>query len=95
MQITKKVFITIEDRELLGLLIRAIAPGALEAEGREKVLFYAFGHLTGISAVDAVTVANRYARENSLPEITSREFRAWLPEMLSGVLGKFVNEEIA
>lgn len=95
MQLTKKVTVTIENNELVWLLIDALYPKAQTAEGKECVLFLALSSLVGRSDVDAVKVANRKADAQTLPHIKVAEFRIWLPKILAETFAEFLNQEAA
>lgn len=93
MQITKKVTVTIEGRELVRLLLEALRPKAQSSEDKEQVLFRALSNLIGCPATEAVRCSNKYADSHALPRITTDEFRKWLPEMLSETFREFVEKE--
>jgi len=93
MQLTKTVTITIENRELIGLLVAALNPKARESTDRTRTLFSALGNLPGYSDVEAVSMANCEVDSHKLPTITVDEFRRWLPQILSETFAEFLGNE--
>ncbi len=89
MEITKRVEITIADKELVRLVVDALYPrGFASTSGSERTLCRVLYFLPGRTAVEAVKEANRVARAYPPyePTITTREFRWWLPQVLSKAL---------
>ena len=84
MKITKTMTakVSISGRELLLLFLDAIRPEAEAATGTEHTLWHAFGHLIGISDVEAVERANEECPDGMFP-ITIEEFRQWLPTVFA------------
>ena len=79
--VTKTVKVTISNRELLRLFIQAIYPDAINATGKNQTFYKAVGSLIDISDVDAVKIANGYAKNED--RITTDEFRRWLPTVFA------------
>ncbi len=94
MEITKRVTVTIADKELVGLVVKALYPPAMGVAGCERTLYRALAHLVGMADVEAVKEANRLAKYSPHePSITTREFRVWLPQVLSAAFAKLLGGE--
>ena len=79
--ITKTVEVTISNATVLDIFIRAIYGDAKASTGKDQTFYKAFGSLVGISDVEAVKIANGYAKKEE--RITTDEFRKWLPAVFS------------
>lgn len=53
------------------------------AVGSKYTMLSALSQLPGKTAVEAVKIANKYARQDGRPTVTITEFKTWLPEFLS------------
>ena len=78
---THTVEVTISNATALGIFIRAVYGDAKAATGKERIFYKALGHLVGISDVDAVKIANGYAKKEN--RITTEKFRRWLPTVFA------------
>ena len=77
----KYVEVEITDRELLMGFVERLRPLADEAGGTTATLYYALSYLVGLTAREAVGLANNKARRDELPLITVKEFRRWFVAM--------------
>ncbi len=94
MEITKRVAVTIAEEELVGLVVKALYPPAMETMGRERTLYRALAHLVGLTDVEAVKEANYLAKHSpGGTAITTDDFRKWLPQVLSKAFAKLLGGE--
>jgi len=73
--------VTISHRQLFDLFVAAVYGDAKKATGKDRTFYVAFGHLVGISDVDAVKIANENTKKEH--HITVTEFRKRLPVVFS------------
>jgi len=55
-----------------------------------EIYIRALSALVGVTDVEAVRIANEYARDHGFSTITTRNFRQWLPTALSAIFAKWV-----
>jgi len=55
-----------------------------------EIYIRALAALVGVTDVEAVKVANEYARDHGFPTITTKKFRQWLPTTLSAIFAEWV-----
>lgn len=79
--VTRTVRVTIDNATLLDLFVNAIRDDAMTSTGKGRTFYKAFGSLVGISDVEAVKIANGYAKKED--RITTEEFRRWLPTVFA------------
>lgn len=79
--ITQTVEVTISNAVVLDIFLHAVYGDAKTAAGKSLTFYKAFGSLVGISDVEAVKIANRYAKKED--RITTEEFRKCLPTIFA------------
>lgn len=79
--VTRTVKVTIDNATLLNLFVNAIRNDATASTGKDRTFYKALGNLIGISDVEAVKIANGYAKKEN--RITTEEFRRWLPTVFA------------
>ena len=78
---TKTVEVTISNAAVLKIFVQAIYSYAKNSDGKDQTFYRVLGSLVGIADVEAVKIANSYAKKEE--RITTDEFRKWLPTVFS------------
>ena len=82
----------IEDKDLLNWFVGRLAPLAYASTGKQATLYRALGHLVGITAQEAVKIANRKT-EKKEDRITVTEFCRWFVAMFSEFAASVIKGE--